>query len=291
MRGEDHLDDARRFLELGSPPHARGRRMGDTIAQKISVDHPRMRGEDDDGEPVWLKIDGSPPHARGRPTGRRANAGTNRITPACAGKTKKERLITNEVEDHPRMRGEDSLLTQKYHESCRITPACAGKTLFATASSCWVTDHPRMRGEDSFSSCRGSLSAGSPPHARGRRKPTAPTMRAARITPACAGKTAATCSTPWCTGDHPRMRGEDTGRLRSERPLHGSPPHARGRRRADGHLRPAAGITPACAGKTVPDTFDEVEGEDHPRMRGEDRLLASVSHTVQGSPPHARGRH
>ena len=149
MRGEDSNGSMLPMSDGGSPPHARGRRMGDTIAQKISVDHPRMRGEDDDGEPVWLKIDGSPPHARGRPTGRRANAGTNRITPACAGKTATGTVRIPTVADHPRMRGEDAarlsakrlrtgspphargrlFVSFRFAFRVWITPACAGKTV------------------------------------------------------------------------------------------------------------------------------------------------------------------
>ena len=66
MRGEDKAASASLEQELGSPPHARGRRFGavrDGIAQGITpacagktrrhllrdrceTDHPRMRGED-----------------------------------------------------------------------------------------------------------------------------------------------------------------------------------------------------------------------------------------------------
>ena len=70
------------------------------------------------------------------------------------------------------------------------------------------------------------------------------------ITPACAGKTS--WWTPYSDRreDHPRMRGEDSGRQKEITRTPGSPPHARGRRAIDKGDYRAYGITPACAGKT-----------------------------------------
>ena len=46
-----------------------------------------MRGEDIKQVARDVEKSGSPPHARGRLTPQLAIANTNRITPACAGKT------------------------------------------------------------------------------------------------------------------------------------------------------------------------------------------------------------
>ena len=51
------------------------------------MDHPRMRGEDDDFEDAHVEEDGSPPHARGRLRHDGRPYAAFRITPACAGKT------------------------------------------------------------------------------------------------------------------------------------------------------------------------------------------------------------
>ena len=86
MRGEDNERQAGIRLVVGSPPHARGRRdwihadgvlgritpacAGKTAGQShmggITVDHPRMRGEDVVSCAHLLCRVGSPPHARGR---------------------------------------------------------------------------------------------------------------------------------------------------------------------------------------------------------------------------------
>ena len=97
-----------------------------------------------------------------------------------------------------------------------------------------------------------------------------PVERPRRITPACAGKTRPPC-------------GIDVDVL-------GSLPHARGRPDLTVPALAGAGITPACAGKTLLQCSNPVPEEDHPRMRGEDRLPKQVGRMISGSPPHARGR-
>ena len=112
---------------VGSPPHARGRLnavdrsprvigitpacAGKTHGQRLGVvgepDHPRMRGEDLDNSILPLLKKGSPPHARGRPSAIRSLAPAWRITPACAGKTRRRPVRSRPHRDHPRMRGED----------------------------------------------------------------------------------------------------------------------------------------------------------------------------------------
>ena len=188
MRGEDFGSMQKQPIELGSPPHARGRLgnflglknkrgitpacAGKTALVKIVnaflKDHPRMRGEDAAICTFQLQAIGSPPHARGRR--------------ACARP------------DAP---------------DCRITPACAGKTTAPPSRRRGLRDHPRMRGEDTepFHSTRSF--EGSPPHARGRHIGFVYNTDYARITPACAGKTPTQGGLLARTQDHPRMRGED----------------------------------------------------------------------------------
>ena len=209
-----------------------------------------MRGEDDQPPVDKLAESGSPPHARGRrpAQGRRVQA--SGITPACAGKTALKALAYSDTADHPRMRGEDLLAVVPEIPEGRITPACAGKTPADSQSASASADHPRMRGEDPTGCPSTMWFPGSPPHARGRRPSSASLPLAARITPACAGKTGPPAVGPRANVDHPRMRGED-GMVELVDPrTSGSPPHARGRReRRRGRLR-LRGITPACAGKT-----------------------------------------
>ena len=229
MRGEDHELRGLAQNGDGSPPHARGRpppggrrldllRITPACAGKTWIplhadyfirDHPRMRGEDQEFAHPGRLAFGSPPHARGRLLQPVELSASARITPACAGKTWIPLHADYFIRDHPRMRGEDQefahpgrlafgspphargrlLQPVELSASARITPACAGKTRRAGPSSTGYRDHPRMRGEDVTVLVAASVTAGSPPHARGR---------------------------PASPGDSRRL-------------FSGSPPHARGR--------------------------------------------------------------
>ena len=90
-------------------------------------------------------------------------------------------------------------------------------------------------------------------------------------------------------GDHPRIRGEHTGRLAIGAGLLGSSPHTRGappcRSGAGGFWR----IIPAYAGSTAPFLPTEVETTDHPRIRGEHAEHLPAPGQPGGSSPHTRG--
>ena len=66
-----------------------------------------MRGEDGSARNRPTLLPGSPPHARGRLATARARQRKQRITPACAGKTRLSPSTELNSPDHPRMRGED----------------------------------------------------------------------------------------------------------------------------------------------------------------------------------------
>ena len=74
-----------------------------------------MRGEDLVTAIAALVGYGSPPHARGRPRPRFRTGGRCRITPACAGKTRRNPYRLRRLWDHPRMRGED--WAHEHHEA------------------------------------------------------------------------------------------------------------------------------------------------------------------------------
>ena len=148
MRGEDCSVFRWPTRIRGSPPHARGRRFQEVyyvvprgitpacagktffplFVGTAGTDHPRMRGEDAFPGRGTMPRNGSPPHARGRHVAVRAEWKENRITPACAGKTPRQRREGYASPDHPRMRGEDAAELRFVGVRLRITPACAGKT-------------------------------------------------------------------------------------------------------------------------------------------------------------------
>ena len=159
------LDQAKR----GSPPRVRGTEAGvDVLAAQRRItpacagnsaffsasffanrDHPRVCGEQvivAVGTGVGL---GSPPRVRG--TGSEFNIRSifNRITPACAGNRSRHRAASGQVQDHPRVCGEQISIgataalnlgspprvrgtvnaNRTGPSRHRITPACAGNRI------------------------------------------------------------------------------------------------------------------------------------------------------------------
>ena len=234
-----------------------------------------------------------------------------RITPACAGKTRRPYVRRRSQPDHPRMRGEDKSGVAPVGKGRGSPPHARGRLLCSPISCPTGMDHPRMRGEDGqrrprtglmcwiTPACAGKTNShvrrrvvrvGLPPHARGRPGCTGPPPHAGRITPACAGKTPTRREMDLTVTDHPRMRGEDIMVEWRSRASTGSPPHARGRPDRQTVAGNPLGITPACAGKTPHHSHPSRTIRDHPRMRGEDAAYDSKSSSACGSPPHARGR-
>ena len=111
----------------------------------------------------------------------------------------------------------------------RITPACAGKRWCEEHKMTMKEDHPRMRGEKASKKAARWALIGSPPHARGKGGCGYDKESAARITPACAGKSLRDRRWGCRRRDHPRMRGEKPPAALSQPCDLGSPPHARGK--------------------------------------------------------------
>ncbi len=84
------------------------------------------------------------------------------------------------------------------------------------------------------------------------------------------------------------MRGKHTVRKRSESSAAGSPPHARETPLHMTNDQRNSRITPACAGNTVINLFQNYIAQDHPRMRGKHCLTGFPRWKTAGSPPHAR---
>jgi len=111
-----------------------------------------------------------------------------------------------------------------------------------------MQDHPRVCGEQDFASVEDVQAIGSPPRVRGTALPVAVDAVEGRITPACAGNSAARYAQTALQEDHPRVCGEqDCVDIRTIL-VEGSPPRVRGTAR---NLSPSPSqvrITPACAG-------------------------------------------
>ena len=153
-----------------------------------------------------------------------------------------------------------------------ITPACAGKSGGGADIEDDDRDHPRVRGEEYPTAACGTCREGSPPRARGRAGEDYQLPELDRITPACAGKSVAACGAFGSAGDHPRVRGEESSSRAVVSTSQGSPPRARGREMNKDEIQISQRITPACAGKRQLSPVFRTRYQDHPRVRGEERL-------------------
>ena len=152
-----------------------------------------------------------------------------RITPACAGKTRRIVQIFHTMKDHPRVCGENVKIGHPWKVSEGspprvrgkrigafslritegITPACAGKTLLGPHLVELPEDHPRVCGENLGVQFNQSGVWGSPPRVRGKRRWRETPLPGSRITPACAGKTTGKAGNHTPSQDHPRVCGEN----------------------------------------------------------------------------------
>ena len=153
---------------IGSPPRVRGTVRYD-IVRKGSIgitpacagnspdywevtqdqsDHPRVCGEQCRYSRGGDYFMGSPPRVRGTESGVGMTGQENRITPACAGNRVLKPIGFGNIEDHPRVCGEQKWdrcqymgligspprvrgtgkMTDETERNARITPACAGNS-------------------------------------------------------------------------------------------------------------------------------------------------------------------
>ena len=126
IRGEHEGHRCEVEQAVGSSPHTRGalaqyskpRWMSGIIpayagsttesfrTERISSDHPRIRGEHVSEHPPVNVVAGSSPHTRGAPTCPECTASQAGIIPAYAGSTYQLRHQQRLGADHPRIRGE-----------------------------------------------------------------------------------------------------------------------------------------------------------------------------------------
>ena len=188
IRGEHRNAADCEWGHRGSSPHTRGARTassawlvrlgiipayaGSTRKPAAAVcpsrDHPRIRGEHlVRGCPI-ASPRGSSPHTRGAPHGTRRKPATTGIIPAYAGSTTIDPWRKTRCRDHPRIRGEHSLLGLPFNSSLGSSPHTRG------ALPIFSDDLD---------------SEGSSPHTRGARRPARAPPRATGIIPAYAGST------------------------------------------------------------------------------------------------------
>ena len=150
---------------------------------------------------------GSPPRVRGTVMASGGGTGAARITPACAGNSRRCTTHRSCKKDHPRVCGEQQVrgtIGDYYSGSPPrvrgtvrasralwpldgITPACAGNSSGHKCTICISEDHPRVCGEQHASHLIAQSALGSPPRVRGTGGGAGGNGAPGRITPACAG--------------------------------------------------------------------------------------------------------
>jgi len=144
-------------------------------------------------------------------------------------------------------------------------------------------------GEQSENSGQVYFLVGSPPRVRGAVISSKFAFRSIGITPACAGSRYPDKGIRQSIWDHPRVCGEQEMIQGKENRQFGSPPRVRGAALAERKLERAEGITPACAGSSIPSIPSSSPTQDHPRVCGEQSFPTAGLNTLPGSPPRVRG--
>ena len=256
----------------------------------------------------WVR--GSSPLTRGKPRLLEILLHGTRLIPAHAGKTRPEHPRTARTGAHPRSRGENltcqsstiaypgsSPLTRGkrasgwHGASCGgLIPAHAGKTDQRGARGSTRAAHPRSRGENMVLRDRSRQSVGSSPLTRGKRPRAQPLHASQRLIPAHAGKTPRRHRVAASLPAHPRSRGENHNRPRSQFMHSGSSPLTRGKHQGRRERRRRVGLIPAHAGKTTRSTGQTFPAWAHPRSRGENKMQQRELTTDAGSSPLTRGK-
>ena len=168
----------------------------------------------------------------------------------------------------PRMRGKAVAIFRQLHHG-RITPAYAGKSDPEKQPGAARWDHPRVCGEKKRLQPTITAQPGSPPRVRGKASCILVSSSTVGITPAYAGKSSHRPMHSTLPRDHPRVCGEKAVAVVSSSFTLGSPPRVRGKG-DNGNVQIAqAGITPACAGKSICFRARQCVRKDHPRVCGE----------------------
>ena len=212
-------------------------------------EHPRVCGEN------WvppLAISwgaGTSPRMRGKPPCPLSTATPSRNIPAYAGKTHCVATIGINIEEHPRVCGENNAVVEAA-EKCEGTsprmrgklvsvlisswepgniPAYAGKTAWRVWLSRLRAEHPRVCGENHTAMMQAKDAAGTSPRMRGKRPGQATLWGDIRNIPAYAGKTGLILTSGLTLTEHPRVCGENFDSLKESVSSEGTSPRMRGK--------------------------------------------------------------
>ena len=179
--------------------------------------HPRLRGEDSIPRNASRLPAETPPLTRGRRKLVSVSITRRGNTPAYAGKTEPLNDKSILFEKHPRLRGEDVGISEKFFTAQETPPLTRGR-LYLVIPMC-------------------QQQRNTPAYAGKTQKPLGFGIAHAGNTPAYAGKTNECEQAPCNARKHPRLRGEDDPTSFARAIVKETPPLTRGRPLASGRSR------------------------------------------------------
>ncbi len=277
--------------------------------RRVPPVHPRVCGEQLQTMRPEYPLNGSSPRVRGTGVEQLARGQHPRFIPACTGNRVRHRSRARHRPVHPRVCGEQGaaiyeidafngssprvrgtdVLGHLDARHQRFIPACAGNR--AAASRRWSDQavHPRVCGEQQswLSSLRAVI--GSSARVRGTGSASAQRDGMGRFIPACAGNSRHSRSAPWMRPVHPRVCGEQSGRLSFLALLSGSSPRVRGTVPLSASRVLRLRFIPACAGNRTRARSTSDAAAVHPRVCGEQVEPMDATQSRRGSSPRVRG--
>ncbi len=172
----------------GITPAYAGKSLTGTVWTRPPRDHPRLCGEKVFFGIFQFLCAGSPPPMRGKAFHTKNPLLLIRITPAYAGKSQGSAVVTDFIEDHPRLCGEKMLHRQQLPQYLGSPPPMRGKAENACVTDTGNRITPAYAGKSPRGSRFQLRAGGSPPPMRGKGGGSASAAPRRRITPAYAGK-------------------------------------------------------------------------------------------------------
>ena len=270
------------------PAWAGNRSVDDENAVAVAV-HPRVGGEQVNGQEFRLSLTGSSPRGRGTGRSPTARAIRSRFIPAWAGNRGLPVVVAAARSVHPRVGGEQILVSLTFmhfsgssprgrgtgdlerdrHVMARFIPAWAGNSQIIAQGIGEVSVHPRVGGEQKGKNALTDDFCGSSPRGRGTAVHQENLSVDLRFIPAWAGNRFQLPGLSDHVSVHPRVGGEQVCRLPRAVRSAGSSPRGRGTGEVPMPLCLWCRFIPAWAGNRRHDAGNWLLSTVHPRVGGE----------------------
>ena len=249
---------------------------------------PRVRGNRDDHSSTYGHLR-SIPACAGQPAASKPRKDVRKVYPRVCGATEYRPVVALPLSGlSPRVRGNQipDLLAAGQVGSI---PACAGQPLVAGVAGVVGTVYPRVCGATTTGGVCVNLPVGLSPRVRGNQSPPEYTPRGIRSIPACAGQPLAVPDHQRVTMVYPRVCGA-TGDPRGQgKPSKGLSPRVRGNQSGTLKSRLPLRSIPACAGQPHRGDQGLGKGPVYPRVCGATGCDEENACDTEGLSPRVRG--